>query len=163
MPGIESLWDRVLDELAWRGRRQGRTGPVGERLAARYLARHGWRIRGRNVRLTPGELDLICEPADQSAWVLVEVKSRRIGSGDRPPGRGTSGDVEGEVCTGPDWTAPEHRVGGAKRRKLIQLARAMQQDRRWANRPIRIDVVGVDIPPGGQTPVIRHTVNAVRP
>ncbi|MDR2780323.1 MAG: YraN family protein [Synergistaceae bacterium] len=52
-------------------------GEDGERLAAAYLERLGWRIIDRNVRAGRGELDIIA--MDGNELVIVEVRSRKIG------------------------------------------------------------------------------------
>ena len=52
-------------------------GEDGERLAASYLKRLGWRIIDRNVRAGRGELDIIA--MDGNELVIVEVRSRKIG------------------------------------------------------------------------------------
>jgi putative endonuclease len=49
-------------------------GLQGEAAAAQLLARHGYRIVGRNVRLPGGEIDLIA--VDGKVLVFVEVKRR---------------------------------------------------------------------------------------
>ena len=52
-------------------------GAMGERLAARYVERLGWRIVGRNVRVGRGELDIVA--ADGDELVIIEVRTRKIG------------------------------------------------------------------------------------
>jgi len=49
-------------------------GALGERIAERFLVRRGARILFRNLRLWPGEIDLLVEVA--GALVAVEVKTR---------------------------------------------------------------------------------------
>jgi putative endonuclease len=49
-------------------------GREGEDSAARHLARHGYRIVGRNFRTARGEIDLIA--TDRDTLVFVEVKAR---------------------------------------------------------------------------------------
>jgi putative endonuclease len=46
----------------------------GERAAARYLKRRGYKVLLRNVRTRSGELDLVCRHRD--VLVFVEVKTR---------------------------------------------------------------------------------------
>lgn len=52
-------------------------GRRGERVAARFLKRRGYRILHRNWRCPAGEIDLVC--AWGSTVVFVEVKSRSAG------------------------------------------------------------------------------------
>jgi putative endonuclease len=117
-------------------------GARGERIAARWLRRRGYRVRRRNLRLGPGEIDLVCvAPGGSGTVVVVEVKTRRVSSsGGRPP--------------------PEASVTSRKRRKLLTLARALSARREFRGRPVRIDVVAVEIPPRGRA-VVRHHERAV--
>ena len=50
-------------------------GAAGEKAAAKYLRRRGYRIVARNYRCRGGEIDLIALDAD--TIVFVEVKTRR--------------------------------------------------------------------------------------
>lgn len=114
-------------------------GRAGERHAARYLRRRGYRLLARNLRVPVGEADLVCRSPDQSTLVIVEVKSRR-------------GDGTG--------FAPEVAVGHAKRRKLARVAPAVARHLRWTTGPVRIDVVTVTWPDRG-SPTLRHYESAV--
>ena len=57
-------------------------GRAAEDAAATYLARAGFKILERNVRLGHGEIDLVCR--DRDVVVFVEVKCRRATWGDAP-------------------------------------------------------------------------------
>ena len=107
-------------------------GRAGEALAIAYLELAGCQVLARNLRLGGVEVDVVV--GDGPAQVLVEVKVR---------GRG---DYGGAVAA----------VDRAKRLRLIQAARALEQ--RGA-RAVRIDVVAVDVTPEGAT--VRHVRNAV--
>lgn len=119
-----------------------RQGVVGERLAARYLRRLGYRVLGRNLRNRFGEVDILAEAPDGRTIVVVEVKSRG-----------------GVADSGLDEESPERRVGVHKQRQLVALACQMTRRYRLTQRPIRFDVVGVDLPQGA-VPVIRHHIGA---
>ncbi|MFP4143802.1 MAG: YraN family protein [Phycisphaeraceae bacterium] len=127
------MWD-------WLRQRRPRTdralGGRGEKLAARHLRKQGYRLLGKNIRTSLGEIDLLALAPGRSALVVVEVKT---GQGGPLP--------------------PEIRVGRAKQRKLAQLAAQIQRRRSLPNLPIRFDVVGVDLPEGAK-PTIRHHVGA---
>ncbi len=56
----------------------GDTGALGERAAAAYFRRKGYRIVGANVRCRFGEIDLIV--SDEVYLVFAEVKTRSPGS-----------------------------------------------------------------------------------
>ena len=115
------------------------TGPVGERLAVRHLRRQRYRILARNLRSRLGEIDIVAQAPDRLTLVVVEVKATKSGSSDSPP---------------------EVHVNEQKQRKLTALACQFARRCGMTDRPIRFDVVGVDLagPDGG--PVIRHHVGA---
>ena len=56
----------------------GATGEKGEKLAAGYLRRRGYRILERNYQTRFGEIDLIARKRD--VLVFVEVKTRAAGA-----------------------------------------------------------------------------------
>lgn len=64
-------------------------GPLAEEIAARHLARLGYRILARNVRTRGGELDIVA--VDGLSTVFVEVKSRRGSSSAEAVAEGVSG------------------------------------------------------------------------
>ncbi len=49
-------------------------GSYGERVAAAFVRRHGYRILTRNYKTERGEIDLVCRHGDVLAF--VEVRSR---------------------------------------------------------------------------------------
>ena len=65
---------------SWRARFSSRPehlrrGATGEKLACRYLRRHGFKILYRNFRgRSGGEIDIVCRDGD--TLVFVEVKTR---------------------------------------------------------------------------------------
>jgi len=118
-------------------RRRNDTGPRGERIAARHLKSNRYRILARNLRNRFGEVDLLAEAPDGRTLVIVEVKSRQLRPGDDAT------------------TRPEVHVNTAKQRKLAALATQIARTHRLTDRPIRFDVIGVDIPPAGKA-IVRH-------
>lgn len=101
----------------------GSVGAHGEWLAAEYLERQGARVSKRNLRARGGELDLVVECAD-GVLALVEVRAR--GAGAR--------------------VGPIDSVGPAKRRRLLNAARALiRNEPRLAHRRLRFDMVSVDL------------------
>lgn len=104
------------------------TGQRGEREARHFLRKAGYGIIAANLRLRVGEIDLLVEPRERNCLVLVEVKSRQLKAGHD------------------DKTLPEWRVGSRKQRKLQLLASQLIKQYRLRDRPIRLDVVGVDLP-----------------
>ena len=94
-------------------------GQWGERLAAEYLERKGFRILWRDWRDGHRDLDIVAVDADQ--LVVVEVKTRRAGS----------------------FLAPELAVDARKRRALRRAADAFLGAMRERPRASRLDVVEV--------------------
>jgi len=111
-------------------------GGRGERLAAKYLKKQGYRIVARNLRNRFGEVDLLAEAPDARTIVIVEVKT------------GEGGPI-----------APEVRVNHHKQRKLARLGAQIAKQLNFQNRPIRFDIIGVDLPQG-QEPRVRHYIAA---
>jgi putative endonuclease len=96
------------------------SGRLGERLAAWFLERRGFRVRERNARLGRFEVDLIVERGPM--LVFVEVK-RRAGSA---------------------WERAAAALGAAQRRRLAMAARAYAERREGGPRELRFDVITVD-------------------
>lgn len=111
-------------------------GDKGERHAARFLRRQGFRIVATNYRSQIGEIDLIA--VDGSQVVFVEVKTRKSNK----------------------FGEPVEAVGPAKQKKLTQLALAYLKKHKLLDRSCRFDIVGVIWPDGTKTPEIRHYRNA---
>ncbi len=110
-------------------------GDKGERLAARYLKKQGFRIIAWNYKNQFGEIDLIAVDGDQV--VFVEVKTRKS-------------NYFGE---------PVEAVGYAKQKKLTKLALAYLKRHKLLDRSARFDIIGIIWPEGGE-PDIRHYRNA---
>ena len=110
----------------------GERGRAGERLAAAFLELNGARVSGYNVRIAGVEVDLVVD--DGRDRVLVEVKLR------------SRADYGGAAAA----------VDAGKRRRLARAAAALQPSERA---PVRVDVVTIDLEPGGAR--VRHFRNAV--
>jgi putative endonuclease len=109
---------------------------MGERLAADYLESRGYRIRERNFRCREGEIDIIAEK--DGCLAFVEVKTRR-------------GAGMGEAA---ESVTPE------KGARLLLLAEAYAQAHADLPPDRRIDVVAVDLSPGGRLLRLQHIENA---
>jgi len=124
----------------WRqlvGRFGGRGGPGrrGERAAASHLKRQGYRVIAKNVSNRQGEVDILAEAPDGRTIVIVEVKASAQTEAGSP--------------------RPEVHVNRAKQRQLTALATQLARRHRFTDRPIRFDVMGVDLC-DGKPPVVRH-------
>lgn len=112
----------------------------GERIARRYLNRRGYRTLGTNVLVAHAEADIIMLAPDRRTIVVVEVKAR-------------VGEPSGE-------RVPEASITQDKAHRLVRIARALTRRRVYEGRPVRIDVVAVEIPRKGRA-VVRHHPGAV--
>jgi len=74
-------------------------GQYGERVAAAYLRRHGYRVLTRNFQTARGEIDLVCRCRE--VLVFVEVRTR----------------------AGEDFGRPVETIGADKREALRHAAR----------------------------------------
>ena len=109
-------------------------GETGERIAERWLKRHGWRIMQRRFRSGHRDIDLIAEKDGTVA--VVEVKARRAAQ---------FGD-------------PVEAVNWRKRRELTRSAQVWISRHGRLNDSYRFDVIGVLICDDGAR--VRHVENA---
>ena len=115
------------------------TGDAGERVAERFLRKHGHRILARNVAYRQGEVDLVTMEKRTRTVCFVEVRSLTIAEGKTPAIR------------------PEETVGRAKRRRVISAAKMFLAGRRALERAVRFDVVAVEFRGADRRrPEIRH-------
>jgi putative endonuclease len=128
-----TLWRRVAALLGFRPQSLGRRG---ERYAARYLKKQGFRIIARNRTLggdARGEIDLI--GIDGEFLVFVEVRTR----------------------TREDYMSPEASIRHHKRKTVARTVRRLLRRHKTAGLRPRIDVVAIIWPPGAAAPaLVRH-------
>ena len=120
---------------ALRDRRAKSLGRRGEELAAAHLERLGYHVLARNHRTRWGELDIVVASPDRATIVFVEVKSRRLGSGD-----------------------PLDSLHEAKRGQVRAMAHAWLsdvRDRPWAAQ-LRFDAVAVTLDARGELVRLDH-------
>ena len=106
---------------------QREIGQAAERYAAEVLRRGGYRIVETNVRYTFGEIDLIAEHG--TSLVFVEVMARRPGRFGR---------------------AVETLTSKKRHRVYLAVERYLQDRRIDPARPVRIDVVAIDLDANGR-------------
>jgi putative endonuclease len=117
-----------------------RIGDAGEALIASRLEGAGWTILARNVRVGRDELDLVAiDPGPPRALFVVEVRHRT---------RRDFGYAEETV---------DHRKRATLRRAVAMLLErgTLPDGRLLPALPIRIDLVALDVAPGG-LPSVRH-------
>ncbi len=111
-------------------------GQLGETLAADHLERRGYVIRQRNYRCPAGEMDIVAEDGD--CLVFVEVRTRR----------------------GREYGTPEESITAAKQARLVEVAQTYLQEHEWPG-DWRIDVVAIELTPGGRLERVAVIQNAV--
>ena len=114
-------------------------GNRGERLAARYLRRQGFKILTRQYSNRWGEIDLIA--LDGDCLVFVEVKTRRSNE---------AGD-------------PVEAVTFRKQKQLTKLALTYLKRHNLLEHSARFDVVTILWPTNSRTHEINHYRNAFSP
>jgi putative endonuclease len=115
---------KVTDEL----------GELGERIAARWLERGGWRILARRFRSGRRDIDLVVQRDE--LIVFVEVKAR----------------------TGIEFGDPVEAVNHRKQRELAKSARTWVDRHGRSGESYRFDVMGILLQEGRV--LVRHVVGA---
>ncbi len=114
-------------------------GRAGEECVCRYLAGLGWHIAARNYRVRGGEIDIVAESGDVTAF--VEVKTRKPGA--------LAGGLEA--------------VDAAKRKALVRAAGRYLEANPKDGGSVRFDVAEVTYfggEPSSREPEIRYYENA---
>ena len=101
------------------------TGKEGEKIAAAFLKKNGYRISEINFRCILGEIDIIAR--DKGELVFIEVKTRK--------------SIE--------LGYPEQAVGIRKQKKMSQLALWYLQKKNITDTSARFDVVAITMLPSG--------------
>lgn len=116
-----------------------RTGNVGEKAAAKYLRKRGYKILKRNYEALGAEIDIIAR--NREYYVFVEVKTRTLGH------------------QSPKEPRPASSVTPEKQRKIISVAK-------WflgsvpKNRKLRFDIIEVYLNEEKEVQDIKHLENA---
>jgi len=101
------------------------TGKEGEKIAADFLKKNGYRIIDKNFRSPLGEIDIVAREKD--AIVFVEVKTRKSS----------------------ELGYPEQAVGIRKQKKMSQLALWYLQKKKIIDTSARFDVVAITMHSSG--------------
>ncbi|MDA7977870.1 MAG: YraN family protein [Pirellulales bacterium] len=115
---------------------QQNLGERGERVAERFLKRHGLKIIGRRDRGRWGELDLVA--TDGQVVIFVEVKTR-------------TSHIGGE---------PYDAVNAEKQRRLTRAALGFLKRHGLTEYPARFDIVSVTWQDSARRPKIEHIAGA---
>ena len=108
-----------------------RLGEFGERIAAHHLEAAGMVVIARNIRTRGGEIDFIA--ADGDDVVFVEVRTRRAAPG-----------------------LAAQSLTPKKLHRMWQCAMDYCDANAIAPERVRLDVVGIDLGPGGAADHIQH-------
>ena len=121
-------------------------GNLGEKLACEYLVKKGFKILGRNYRITFGEIDIIAR------------KKITFFSKDDP----TIHFVEVKTIVNSDGFFPEQRVDYKKQQKLRNLAQIwLQNNKLPQDIPYQIDIVGIVMNNDAKNAKIQYFSNVV--
>ena len=114
------------------------TGKEGEKIAAAFLKKNGYRIIEINFRCPIGEIDIVAK--EKNDLVFVEVKTRKS----------------------MELGYPEQAVGIRKQKKMSQLALWYLQKRKIADTNARFDVVAVTlIPENNEVKLIKNAFDFI--
>ncbi len=114
----------------------------GEDAATKLMKQTGYKILARNLKLSMGEIDILCFDQKSDCVIIVEVKARTRKSSATP--------------------MPESSITHAKKKKLRTLAHAIKSRKDCRDKRIRIDVVAVEFLENQKQPIdIRHYQSAV--
>ena len=118
-------------------------GRYGEKLAARYLKKNGYKILDRNIHKSHNEIDIIA--VNKEYLVFVEVKTRSVGE-----------DLYS------DYGTPAEAVTLQKQRRLITAAKRYIYDaKKYYDKQPRMDIVEVYLNKSNGKPLnINHIINA---
>ena len=92
-------------------------GKTAESLAAHYLQKKGYRILGRNLQLSGGELDLVAQHKD--AIVFIEVKARKSET----------------------YGGAAYAISTSKKQRIIKLASQYLAQKKLGHQLTRFDVI----------------------
>jgi putative endonuclease len=111
-------------------------GARGEKLAARFLKRRGYKIIQRNYRCKLGEIDIIAQ--QDKTIVFVEVRTKQTER----------------------FGAPQYSITATKRRQISKVALSYIREKRLMGQSCRFDVMAVIFSPESRKPRIDHIQNA---
>jgi putative endonuclease len=112
-------------------------GARGEAIAVRHLEGKGYTILERNWHAAGGELDLVAQDGD--TIVVVEVKTRG----------------------GRTYGLPEEAMTRRKQRRLLHTAWTYLQQNNLLEAAWRIDLIAIEVGPGGALERLDHYQNVV--
>jgi putative endonuclease len=111
-------------------------GAKGEKLAAKYLKRKGYKIIQRNYTCKLGEIDIIAE-RDRTI-VFAEVRTKQTEK----------------------FGPPQYSITAAKRRQISRAALCYIRENKLVGQSCRFDVIAITFSSESRRPRIEHIENA---
>ncbi len=111
-------------------------GFEGEKLAAKYLKRKGYKIVQTNYRCKLGEIDIVAEQNKIIVFVEVRTKhSEKLG-------------------------LPQYSINTAKRGQISRAALCYIKEKKIVDQTCRFDVIAITFPSDSKEPKFEHIENA---
>ena len=129
-----------------------KTGKSGEKIAAKYLQKKGYRVLERNFRTRFGEIDLICQPR-KACLPAYAVRRRQV------PNLPYIVFVEVKTKTGHGFGEPWEMVNHHKLEQIKKMGYVYLTKNGLHNVSCRIDVVGVWLNSNSKVEKIEHWEN----
>lgn len=123
------------------------TGVKGEAIAAKYLAKHGYKIVGRNYLKKWGEIDIIAKKDSRIHFIEVKAVSYE-----------TKRDLEWAVAH--ETWRPEENVHPFKIKKLSRAIESWLIENNWEGE-WQIDVISVRIVPRETYGTVKYLENII--
>ena len=143
-------------------------GNLGEKIACEYLVGKGFKILGRNYRISFGEIDIIANKKPALLHKIFQILNPRwagLFSGARhifQKNGSTIHFVEVKTIVQNDGFFPEDRVDYTKQRKLVNLARIwLQKNKYRQHQPYQIDIIGISVDENAKLVKLHYFPNAV--
>ncbi len=111
-------------------------GMQGEKLAAKFLKRRGYKITQRNYKCKLGEIDIVAQ--QDKTVVFVEVKTRRT----------------------KEFGPPQYAITAAKKKQISKAALSYIREKNFTEQSCRFDVIAITFSPESRKPKIEHIENA---
>jgi putative endonuclease len=115
-------------------------GTIGEKIAADFLVRKGFKILDKNYKNSSGyrlgEIDIIAKDPVLGEIVFVEVKTRDY-------------QKYGQ-------TLPEENITYSKLKKLQKIANAYLLKKKWRDKPFRFDAISIWLDLTSKKAKIKH-------
>ncbi len=111
-------------------------GIQGEKLAAKFLKRRGYKITQRNYKCKLGEIDIVAQ--QDKTVVFVEVKTRRT----------------------EEFGPPQYAITAAKKKQISKAALSYIREKNFTEQSCRFDVIAITFSPESRKPKIEHIENA---